>query len=253
MLRNAYGALKGVPHATERFSTDQKREALKKLFRPYNEQGLTSVADRNGSREALDLYLDLQKRRELTLRVNVARGFDPRGAREEVARRLEALPGKDRRGGPTGAGDDQVRIGPIKMFLDGGMLNGTAYMRQPWPKGDTYQVTEDNYRGLLFIEPEQLRMAVEEMARRRWQVTAHTAGEGAMDVLLDAYEAVDRRVPIKEMRYCITHANLRLWVVGCTTSPSSAPCRSYSSIPSKALMAVWAASDGVKPSSQRSL
>ncbi len=87
------------------------------------------------------------------------------------------------------------------------MLNGTAYMRQPWPKGDTYQVTEDNYRGLLFIQPEQLRMVVEEMARGKWQVTAHTAGEGAMDVLLDAYEAVDRRVPIKEMRYCITHAN----------------------------------------------
>ena len=28
-----------------------------------------------------------------------------------------------------------------------------------------------------------------------------------MDVLLDAYEFVDRLTPIKEMRYCITHAN----------------------------------------------
>ena len=56
------------------------------------------------------------------------------------------------------------------------MLNGTAYMRQPWPKGPTYQITEDNYRGLLLIPPEQLRAVVEEAARRRWQVTAHTAG-----------------------------------------------------------------------------
>src|SRR5438105_1419882 len=87
------------------------------------------------------------------------------------------------------------------------MLNGSAYMRQPWPKGDTYQVTRDDYRGLLFIKPEQLRLVVGEAAKRRWQVTAHTAGEGAMDELLDAYEFVNRTTPIKEMRYCITHAN----------------------------------------------
>jgi predicted amidohydrolase YtcJ len=90
---------------------------------------------------------------------------------------VEALPGKDRRGGPTGAGDDWVRIGPIKLFLDGGMLNGTAYMRQPWPAGPTYQIVENDYRGLLFIKPKQLAMVVEEAARRRWRVTAHTAGE----------------------------------------------------------------------------
>ena len=135
---------------------------MKKLFRLYNEQGLTSIADRNASREALDLYRDLHRASELTVRVNVARSFDPYGTREQIAKRLDALPGKDGRGGPTGAGDDWVRIGPIKLFLDGGMLNGTAYMRQPWPQGDTYQITEDDYRGLLFIPPEQLTMVVEE-------------------------------------------------------------------------------------------
>src|SRR6202011_5346703 len=43
--------------------------------------------------------------------------------------------------------------------------------------------------------------------RHKWQVTAHNAGEGAMDVLLDAYEFVNRQLPIKDMRHCITHAN----------------------------------------------
>ncbi|HZT83471.1 MAG TPA: amidohydrolase [Gemmataceae bacterium] len=207
MLRNAYRVLKGVPSDGAKHSAAAKREALRKLFRLYNEQGLTSVADRNGSREALDLYLALHKAGELTVRVNVARSFDPTGTREEVARRFDALPGKDRRGGPTGVGDDWVRIGPIKLFLDGGMLNGSAYMRQPWPKGPTYQITEDDYRGLLFIQPKQLQMVIEEGVKRKWQMTAHTAGEGAMDVLLDAYEAVNRGTPLKELRCCITHAN----------------------------------------------
>ena len=207
MLRSAYGVLKGVPSEGSKYSDAEKREALKKLFRLYNEQGLTSVADRNAGRGALDQYLDLKKHGELTVRVNVARSFDPSGNREQVAKRFDDLPGKDGLGGPTGAGDDWVRIGPIKLFLDGGMLNGTAYMRQPWPKGDTYQITESDYRGLLFIKPDQLQMVVEEGAKRKWQMTAHTAGEGAMDVLLDAYDVVNRVTPIKDLRFCITHAN----------------------------------------------
>ncbi|HJZ94848.1 MAG TPA: amidohydrolase [Gemmataceae bacterium] len=207
MIRNAYGVLKGLPRSDEDATPADRREAVKKLFRLYNERGLTSVADRNGSRGDLDLYRELQKAGELTVRVNVARGFSPTGTREQVAKRFDDLPGADKLGGPTGVGDDWVRVGPIKLFLDGGMLNGTAYMRQPWPKGPTYQVTEDDYRGLLFIPQEQLRMVVEEGVKRKWQMTAHTAGEGAMDELLDAYEFVDRATPIKDLRQCITHAN----------------------------------------------
>lgn len=207
MLRNAYGVLKGVPGTGDSLTAAEKRAALVKLFKLYNEHGLTSIADRNAGRDALDAYLDLQKAGDLTVRVNVARSFSPNGSAEDIAKRLDDLAGKDGRGGPTGVGDDWVKIGPIKMFLDGGMLNGSAYMRQPWPKGPTHQITQDDYRGLLFIQPEQLKLVVEVAAKKKWQTTAHTAGEGAMDVLLDAYEHVNRITPIKEMRMCITHAN----------------------------------------------
>jgi predicted amidohydrolase YtcJ len=206
MLRNAYGVLKGVP-AEGKITSKERRAAVKKLFALYNAHGLTSIADRSAGRDSLDLYLSLLKDGELTIRINVARTFGPSGTREEIARRLEELVGKDHLGGPTGTGGIWVHIGPIKFFLDGGMLNGTAYMRQPWPKGITYQIVEDDYRGLLFAPPEQVKMLVEEATKRNWQVTAHTAGEAAMDVLLDAYEYVARQTPIKEFRHCITHAN----------------------------------------------
>jgi predicted amidohydrolase YtcJ len=205
MLRNAYGVLRGVPG--EKRSAADRKEAVKKLFRLYNEYGLTSISDRNAGRDSLDLYLALEKAGELTLRINVARAISAAETREEIAGRLDALPGKDGRGGPTGKGGIWVRIGPIKFFLDGGMLNGSAYMRQPWPPGATYQIVENDYRGLLFTPPEQTKMLVEEAVKRGWSVTAHCAGEGAMDVLLDAYEYVDRVTPIKERRLCITHAN----------------------------------------------
>jgi predicted amidohydrolase YtcJ len=207
MLRNAYQVLKGLTREEGYASPAVKREAVKKLFRLYNAQGLTSIADRDAGRDALDVYLDLRAARELTLRVNVARSFDPSGSRAEIVQRLETLPGKDGKGGPTGVGDAWVRIGPIKIYMDGGMLNGSAYMRQPWPPGDTYQIRETDYRGLLFIPPAQLQMVVEEAAHRNWRLTAHTAGEAAMDVLLDAYDLVNRQIPLKGRRFCITHAN----------------------------------------------
>jgi predicted amidohydrolase YtcJ len=207
MIRNAYGVLKGVPAAGGEATPADRRAAVKKLFHLYNERGLTSVADRNASRADLDLYRELHAAGELTVRMNVARSFNPYGTREQVVKRFDELPGRDKLGGPTGVGNDWVRVGPIKLFLDGGMLNGTAFMRQPWPKGPTYQVTQDDYRGLLFIPQDQLRMVVAEGVRRGWQMTAHTAGEGAMDELLDAYEFVNRSTPIKDLRLCITHAN----------------------------------------------
>lgn len=207
MLRSAYGVLKGVPGEDPETKPADRRAAVKKLFGLYNQRGITSVSDRNGSRSDLDLYRELHKAGELTVRVNCSRGIGTGGTREQVAKRFEDLPGADKLGGPTGVGDDWVRVGPIKIFLDGGMLNGTAYMREPWPKGPTYQVTTDDYRGLLFVPQEQLRMVVEEGVKRKWQMTAHTAGEAGMDELLDAYEFVNRSVPIEDLRLCITHAN----------------------------------------------
>ncbi len=206
MLRNATSVLKKTP-PSGKASAKERRAAVKKLFGLYNQFGITSIADRHADRGALDLYYSLFKNGELTVRINVARGFSPYGTREEIAKRFDTLPGKDGLGGPTGAGGIWIRIGPIKFFLDGGMLNGTAFMRQPWPKGETYQIIEDDYRGLLFVQPDQVKVLVEEASRRKWQVTAHTAGEGAMDVLLDAYDFVDRLLPIKDLRHCITHAN----------------------------------------------
>lgn len=209
MLRGspALALLKQAPNLDSDNPPEAKREAVKKLLALYNMTGLTSVADRNTSREALDELLALQKAGDLTMRITISPSFNPSGSREEIAKRLERMELGDGRFGPTGKGDDWIRVGPIKLFLDGGMLNGSAYMREPWPKGPGYQVVEEDYRGLLFIQPDQLRVVLEEAAKRGWQMTAHTAGEGAMDVLLDAYSDVDRKTPIRDLRWCITHAN----------------------------------------------
>src|SRR5262245_9649758 len=87
LLRNAYGVLKGVPRESDKVDPKDRRAGLKKLFALYNEQGLTSIADRSAGESSLVLYRELAKADELTVRVNVALRFDPTGTREKVVER----------------------------------------------------------------------------------------------------------------------------------------------------------------------
>jgi predicted amidohydrolase YtcJ len=211
MLRNAYSALKDLP--TNAYGDDGTPDAerVKMLFRLYNQRGITSIGDRGASEAALSLYRTLRDRDELTVRVNATRVLSPPfGDRAKIVAKLNTLAGYDVSGepnGPTGVGDHRVRIGPLKVYIDGGMLNGTAYMREPWGVGETYQITEAEYRGLRFIPPDTLAIIAEEVARRGWQMTAHCAGEAGMDALLAAYAHADQSVGIRHRRWLITHAN----------------------------------------------
>jgi predicted amidohydrolase YtcJ len=211
MLRNAYSVLKELPADAYGDDSTPDADRAKLLFKKYNERGITSIADRGASAAALALYRSLRDRGELSVRVNATRILSPPfGDRAAIVSRLVKLAGYDGPGepnGPTGVGDLWVRIGPLKVFIDGGMLNGTAYMREPWGAGETYQITEPDYRGLLFIKPEVLALIAEEAARRGWQMTAHCAGEAGMDELLAAYEHADLAVGIRHRRWLITHAN----------------------------------------------
>lgn len=211
MMRNAYGVLKDLPGDAYGDDGTPDADRVKLLFKTYNTRGITSIGDRGASVGAIELYRALRDRGELTVRVNATRILSPPfGDRASIVSKLNELasykvPGEPN--GPTGVGDHWVRIGPMKVFADGGMLNGTAYMREPWGVGETYQVTEPEYRGLLFVQPETLRTIAEEAARRGWQMTAHCAGEAGMDELLAAYTEADRSIGIRHLRWLITHAN----------------------------------------------
>jgi len=100
-----------------------------------------------------------------------------------------------------------LRIIGIKTFLDGGMLTGSAYMRQPWGTSTIYSITDPTYRGTLFIPKERLLPIVRTTVEQGLQFTAHSVGDGAVHALLDVYEELARDLPIRKTRPCITHCN----------------------------------------------
>jgi predicted amidohydrolase YtcJ len=202
ILRNFAKYVKAREDATA-VTADQKAERLRLLFKDYNSVGITSIGDRDASHNVLPLYQRLRAEGGLTVRVAISHHIDTAGPLPEIQaniRRVAEHP-------LFREHDPLLRIIGIKTYLDGGMLTGSAYLRQPWGVSEMYAITDADYRGVLFISKERLRPIVETAVENGLQFTAHSVGDGAVQVLLDAYEDVARTRPIRQTRPCITHGN----------------------------------------------
>lgn len=203
ILRSA-GRYIDVGETGRKSPTDEDRyRRLKKLFADYNRAGITSISDRNAGGRAVRLYRKLRDNGELTCRVYCYRSFNPHASMNEIRERIEELAAH-----PLHEYDDKLWVRGLKVFLDGGMLTGSAYMREPWGKSEIYSITDPDYRGMRYIEPERLYRISRLALKHDLQMTAHSVGDGAVHALIDAYERVHNEdFPIRDRRPCITHCN----------------------------------------------
>ena len=184
------------------YSDAEMVTALAAMQSAYSMAGLTSVIDRSQTAAGFSAYQDLWEQGKLQVRTSVTRVVNAERPVEQVLREIEGI------AAVTGHGDEMFRVGSLKVVLDGGILLGTAFMRAPYGQNtQVYGFEDPEYRGELRIRPRDLERIVTLAARLDWQMTAHTTGGGSTDALLDAYEAVNRKVPITDRRFTLTHAN----------------------------------------------
>lgn len=186
----------------KRATAEDRLNRLKQLFQAYNRVGLTSVSDRSASDGGIELYQKLKDSGELTCRVYLYYGVNAQAPLEEIERRILKAAGH-----PRHEYDNMLWLRGIKVFLDGGMLTGSAYMRKPWGVSDIYSIRDPEYRGLLYIPAERLYKIAKLALSHDLQMTAHSVGDGAVHALIDAYEEVAKDFPIRDKRPCITHCN----------------------------------------------
>src|SRR4030095_13906315 len=191
-------------------SIDDRQNRLAELFADYNAVGITGVWDRDASAGEVDLYQKLKARSRLSVRVAVSHDVAYIGSLDQIQANIRLVA----RHPLFRAKDDMLRIIGIKTFLDGGMLTGSAYMREPWGVSKIYGITDPEYRGVLFIPKEKLRGMVKAAAESGLQFTAHSVGDGAVHMLLDVYDELDRELPLHKTRPCISHSNFMLRAVG---------------------------------------
>ncbi|HPD17524.1 MAG TPA: amidohydrolase [Planctomycetota bacterium] len=201
ILRNCGRFIKA--RSTAKSPTAQDRaERLKALFAAYNQVGITGVTDRGVGDESLRLYEQLLKDGALTCRVFLTYYVDAQGPLEKIEAGIQRAASH-----PLHAYNNLLWLRGLKIYLDGGMLTGSAYLLKPWGPSAIYSITDPEYRGILFVEPDKLARIAAAALRADLQLTAHCVGDGAVETLVGAYERVNAELPVRERRPCLSHAN----------------------------------------------
>ncbi len=201
ILRSCTRYVKNQPSGRQPTELD-RTDRLLQLFKDYNAIGLTTIGDRDAYRDAIDRYRRLREQDKLTVRIAVSHHIETISAIEKIQKNIRAVT-ED----PLVKGDDRLRIIGIKTYLDGGMLTGSAYMREPWGVSKIYSIKDPNYRGVRFVPKERLLPIVQTTMESGLQFTAHSVGDGAVHALLEVYEELSHKMPIRKVRPCITHCN----------------------------------------------
>jgi predicted amidohydrolase YtcJ len=177
-------------------------QRLQELFRDYNQIGFTAIADRGATAESIVRYQKLRDTRALTVRVALSHTFPTVGSMESIGAAIDEIAAS-----PLRAENPWLRLIGTKAWLDGGMLTGSAFMSKPWGRNENYGIRDDEYRGVQLIPNDRLLEMVRRVAKHGLQFTAHAQGDAAGATLLDAYEAVNREIPLRGLRMGITHSS----------------------------------------------
>ncbi|MBD3676121.1 MAG: amidohydrolase family protein [Planctomycetaceae bacterium] len=204
VVRQAGAVLKSKGDSVSRkLSQDERDARLVALFQDYNRWGMTGVIDRNCSDSAQAQYQRLLADERLTIRMRLSRGLSPNSDFDTIEKRLDTFAGD-----PLFT-DPHPRLGIIgvKVFLDGGMLTGSAFFDKPWGVSRIYGIDDPAYKGMRYIEDPRLFDLVKATVSRDLAFTAHCQGDGAVGSLVRTYQRVNESVPVAPTHSSITHSS----------------------------------------------
>jgi predicted amidohydrolase YtcJ len=163
----------------ERATRDEYTDAVREGMRIAASRGVTAIHDKDGWLGAPGIFQDVAQRHGLRLRVWQSVPF-------ERLEELEAL------GLRSPIGDDLLRIGYLKGFMDGTLGSQTAWLLDG--------------SGVRITSGEELADVVRRAARAGWPVAVHAIGDAANREALDAFEATRDEWGPRGLRQRIEHA-----------------------------------------------
>ena len=91
-----------------------------------------------------------------------------------------------------------LRIGPIKLLVDGGFTGPAAYTKRPY-KG------EDTYRGALNLSEAEIADTLTSAHRQGWQLGVHAIGDAAIELVVEQLADFLTRFPRTDHRHYLNH------------------------------------------------
>ena len=184
-------AMRLVTDVIPRPTPEAEDQALTVALAYLAEHGVTSV-HHMGSWDDLESFTRAAAAGRLTARIYAAVPL-------ESWERLRTTIEYGGFGGPDSRGDDWLRLGVLKGFVDGSLGSHTAAFDEPY-----LDTPEDT--GVLLHDTEQLYAWIAAADRAGLQVAVHAIGDRANRLLLDIYERVARENGPRDRRFRVEHA-----------------------------------------------
>src|SRR5712692_1614899 len=191
----ATGALKEsaqglVARVVPKPSRNEKLAALRVGMKWANEHGLTRVHSAGGDFEQLDLYDELRREGQQTLRFYISYFLNPPTLRASDLDSIEAARKRFH--------DEWIDTNVVKMMVDGVVESHTAAMLEPYSD-------DSSTKGKLFWDPAKYSAAVAALDKRGLQLFTHAIGEYGVRTALDAYEHAEEVNQTRDRRPRIEH------------------------------------------------
>lgn len=179
-----------------RFSHERRLQQTRNALAEIRRYGVTNVSDMSDD-EQLDIYRELHKADELTVRVHFRPG-------------LERWQEISDRGIRVGSGDEWIRLGALKGHIDGIMGTSTArffagYSNDPANHGKWRPLMVDEKGN--FVEGKFLQFMLD-ADHAGLQITVHAIGDEANNVLLNYLEELNRQNGVRDRRFRLVHAQV---------------------------------------------
>lgn len=171
--------------------------------------GITAMVNMDGNRYTLEILREMQAEGNLLARVKVPFHLKPQMPLSELDRASEMT---------RDFADDWLSCGFVKMFMDGVIDSGTAYMLNDYPD-------QPGHRSEPLFGHDRFREVATEIDRRGLQIAVHAIGDGAVRNTIDGIEAAQKTNGKRDARHRIEHIELidpadvpRLAALGITAS-----------------------------------
>ena len=177
------------------FSHDKLVRELPGLVALFNAYGYTSFL----SVSALDIlpvpfdaYQQLEAEGLLTIKMHGTTSFSQAHYQEDIEKAIQTRETYN---------SELIKVNTLKVFIDGAVDTRTAFLLEP------YEGTEDQY-GQAAWDQDVLNLAFAQANENGLQIHAHTLGDGAVRMALDALAYAKNVTPKGDYRNVLTHLQL---------------------------------------------
>jgi len=166
---------------------EEREEYIKLAMEQFRKWGLTGIHDASSGRGSLELYKELKRKGELTVRVYAMISASGDVFSEYLSQ------------GPQV--DDFFTARSVKVFIDGALGPQGALLFEPY-------ADSPDTSGLQMLKEEEAYSIVKRSLDNGFQVCTHAIGDKGIHIMLNLYQRALEENPVKDHRFRIEHASV---------------------------------------------